>query len=340
MVGPAGAATGAESYEIPYINSVGDRTQEYGADAPTELRIEIASTTAILDLRFYFGLSDFTNRSLRDRSGTAPASSDQGPAGEDESNFLLPIPAGTLVAGRGYDVTCSSGCYYTENGIIWHVVAVSGLTDTTTVLRPDPARLVRILRNNVFFEDSAPDERIIPGDVVRVISALGSWTPPGSTPGTLTVSLQPSGRCAVDPDVIHDGANVVILRDAVVMNDGSTVAFTMPQTLSFGYSNGVFIRLRVSGTTPPTGSDSEFVNSQGLNAFTAPYESPPAPTTTARATLTAATGGEIAITIPRLSRSPHSIGAVFDGTQTQLVSSTTPSRLRVLLPREVFQSDG
>jgi hypothetical protein len=373
MVSPAVATTAGEPYEIRYINSVDDQIQEYGADAPPELRIEIASTTTILDLRFYFGLLDLTGCSLRDRNGTSLASSQQGPT-DVEPTFLLPIPAGALVAGRGYDVTCSSG-YYAQNGIIWHVVAVSGRTDTTTVLTPDPARLVRIVRNNVFFEVSAPPERIIPGDAVRVISAPGTWTPPGSTPGTLTVTLYSAGGIPGE----------VTLRDAIVADDGSTVEFTMPQTLPFGYSNGVFIRLRVSGTTPATGGASEIVNTQGLNVFTAPYDSPPAPTVTAtttslslsrstvlysksnatvtvstadgsaavgpilllgdghviaRTTLSAASDGEVVVTIPRLSRGTHSIVAVFEGTQIQLDSSSTPSRLRVLLPPEVFEIDG
>jgi hypothetical protein len=372
-VEPAVATTAAEPYELRYINSVSDLTQEYGADSPAELRIEIASTTTTLDLRFYFGLSDLTGCSLRDRSGTALASSQQGPT-DEEPTFLLPIPAGVLVAGQGYDVTCRNG-YYAERGIVWHVNAVSDGVDTTTVLTPDPACLVRIVRENVFFESDTPPERIVPGDVVRVISAPGTWTPPGSTSGTLTVTLNSAGGTPGE----------VTLRDAVVADDGSTVTFTMPQSVPFGYSGGVFIIVEVSGTTPADGSDPEIVNIQRLHATTAPYDSPPAPTVTAtttslslsrstvlysksnatvtvstadgraalgpilllgdgnpiaRATLSAASGGEIVVTIPRLSRGTHSIVAVFEGTQTQLASSTTPSRLRVLLPREVFQRNG
>lgn len=359
---PAAAASPPAPYVLDYPYPTSESViQEYGGVPPAS-RQPIAATTTVFDIRFDFPQSQFTPCQLTDAAGVRLVSQEL-PISEEDPNrvYLFPIRAGTITAGQNYDIRCQTG-YYGERGATWHLVASSTLAGSTTILEPNPAALQRVVETQSYFRDSGAEEGIVPGEAVRVVSAVGTWTPPGESDG-LSITLK--------PDV---GSAEPVSVPGTASTDGSTVDFRMPDTLAFGYADGVYISMIAAGTTAATVMAPETVHVRTLSVSTLPYVEPPATVTSStalslsssrvaltkaratvrvavsdgsapigevvvygdgraisRATIGPLDGGSVVITLPRLSRGSHAITAEFHPSGSALPSTSVAKRLRQVI---------
>jgi len=352
IAGAPALAAAAEAYEVRFAGYSSDaEIREYGSDAS---RIPIAASTTVLDLRFAYGLRDFTFCILTDERGARVASADL-LGNEEDPTYLLPVPSEALSVGDPYDLACRTG-YYGENGTTWRLVTVDDPTTTRTVLEPYPERLAVVERIESYFDAFSSGEPIRPGSRVRVIAPTGTWTPPGRL-APLEVTLNAAGTA-------------VPLSGSVSV-DGSTVEFDLPARIDTATGYNPFVSLQRSGTTAATGSSPALIETRTLGFSLAP--TPATATTTAlslsasrvaltkplatvtirsddgtapvgsvtllgdgypiaRTDLAASDGGRVVIRLPRLTRGAHVITAMFAADNVAQSDSTSPGRpLRVLL---------
>ena len=174
-----------------------------------------------------------------------------------DSRHEIPLPKGVVSTESLYQLVCNSGARPNDAWDLgWSLAPVRSTASVSTVSEDPATRTFQ--QRQVVYGSSGEPQRVRPGDDIRVIADPGTWfVPAGGNDDTVYASLASS-------------SSGIEIYDAVVSPDGSTISFSVPDTLPpslFGDDD-----IRIAAGTNSRDSAGVYVSASWQTAVRIPSE--------------------------------------------------------------------